>query len=217
MIRKGILAICLLMLLCMAMHTLGETDYQMLGTVGSFSISRDMLRLLILQDETAKAISVQYGFVLPGQETQPIDQATAKAHLFTMAAAAQLAWGQGMNVKEIQVYQMVRQELVEYPIAPGQEYFETYATHIKKAYGGTVEGLLEVAVSLRTIEILADGYLQDFLEKLAADRNDEDAVSSLIKELQGVPVQMFGEELFRPSEVWLRERVFMLRSFWKQP
>ena len=190
-----------------------ETDNVCVATIGNFTVTRDMINLYRLQDEAAKAVLEEYGLSAPWIDKSPLLPQTAESWLMTVCAAAQAGLNAGLSVSAEEVEGIVNGELISYSVIKGQEYLAAYAGYVTGKFEGTQEELMAVAVSIRTIQMLAEQYIAHKMNDRFSHVPDEETARGLANELAAIPAVRGNGEFFEPSIQWLKDTIALQRSF----
>lgn len=211
--KAAILILCAALSMVVFLSAATETEAGIISSVGSFTLTDGMVRLYCLQDEAAKAIVAKYGLSASAVDQTPVDTHAVERWLETACAAAQAALDTGISISADTVEEIIKQELVSYPSAQGQEYFAEYARFVRDGFGKPLEELVSAAVTLRRVQMLAERYLSVAANGRLKGRTDEAAARLLAVEFALIPCARVDGADCKPSIEWLQESIFLLRGF----
>ena len=211
--KAAILNLCVALVLFVSLSATTETEVGIISSFGAFTLTDGMVRLYCLQDEAAKAIVARYGLSSSAVDQTPVDTHAVERWLETACAAAQSALDTGILISADSVEEIVKQELVNYPSAQGQEYFAEYARFVSDGFGKPLEELISTAITLRRVQMLAERYLSLAVNGRLKGRTDEEAARLLAEEFATIPCMREDGTDCEPSIEWLQESIFLLRGF----
>ena len=203
---------CALLALSMLLSASALGAEAIAGSAGEQVVTPDMARLYRLQSLVSKQILEGYGYAEYAAAVVVPDESQALDELLTVAAVAQLALSDGAQPDAARAEKLVRSELFDVSATEGMEYLADYARGIIDGFGGDEAGLLDTAVALKSLTLLAEDYVQ------ALARADQDkSVSTMLKELNArlasVPLSRDDGAPATLSQLWLENTVFLFAHY----